>query len=331
MSSAGTPRALVAPDSFKGTLDAGAVAAALARGFERAGWAADVCPLGDGGEGTAAALRATLGGRWVAAAAHDPLGRPIEAGYTLLGDGESAVVEVATAGGLGLLAADERDPLAADSAGTGELIAAAARAAPTVIVAAGGSATNDGGAGALAALERAGGIDGTRLVCLCDVRTPWERASATFGPQKGADPATVARLERRLDELAQRLPRDPRGVPGGGAAGGLAGALWAAHGARLVPGAAHVCDAVGLDGRLGAVALAVTGEGRLDATTAEGKVVSEVARRAGAAGVAVDAVVGSDASSPELRARLGLRSVIEARDRSALERAAAALAVAPRG
>ncbi|HET9677596.1 MAG TPA: glycerate kinase, partial [Solirubrobacterales bacterium] len=139
-------RFLVAPDSFKGTFDAGAVADAIATGIEGKGGAADRCPVADGGEGTMEVLLGALGGERRRAQVHDPLLRPIEAGFALLGEGETAVVEVAQASGLPLLTAEERDPERADTFGTGELIAAAIAAGATrVLVAAGGSATTDGG------------------------------------------------------------------------------------------------------------------------------------------------------------------------------------------
>ena len=316
-------RALIAPDSFKGTLTAAEVAVALAAGFEAEGWETDACPLADGGEGTAAALVEALGGREVAAAAHGPLGDPLEGSLALLGNGETAVVEVATASGLTLLDEPELDPIAASSAGTGELIGAAAHRALVVLVAVGGSATTDGGEGAVEAIEAAGGLGGAQLVCLCDVRTTWERAAEVFAPQKGADPEQVAALAERLERLAATLPRDPRGVPMTGAAGGLAGGLWARYGAELVPGAAYVCDAVGFDRRLAEAELAVTGEGRLDATTLEGKVVAEVAQRAGRAGIPCHAVVGSDESDG---AELGLASVTTAAGPAALTAAARGIA-----
>ena len=132
--------------------------------------------------------------------------------------------------------------------GTGELIVAACAAgAEVVLVAAGGSATTDGGAGAIAAIEEAGGLQGTTLVVLCDVRTPFERAAEVFAPQKGADARTVKRLTERLGRQAAALPKDPRGVPLSGAAGGLAGGLWATFGAKLEPGAAFVLHALDFD------------------------------------------------------------------------------------
>src|SRR3954449_1558740 len=206
---------LVAPDSFKGTFSAPQVAGAIGRGLERAGlMPPDLCPVADGGEGTLDALLPQLGGELIAVEVRNPLDRSIRAGFGLVEDGGTAIVEMAMASGLGLVAEAERDAWAASTYGTGELIAAAAAAgAAVILVAVGGSATTDGGAGAIEAIEAAGGIGRAKIVILTDVRTPFEDAPKVFGPQKGADAAMVERLERRLDELAQALPRDPRGVP----------------------------------------------------------------------------------------------------------------------
>jgi glycerate kinase len=318
---------LVAPDSFKGTHSAGAVTAAIARGIERAGERADPCPLADGGEGTMDALLTALGGRRVAARAHDPLGREIDAELGVLADGR-AIVETAAASGLGLVGEDDRDAEAASSFGTGELIAAAVRAGATgVLVAVGGSATTDGGAGAIEAIEAAGGLREAALEVLCDVRTPFEDAARVFGPQKGADPAAVVRLAARLDRLAESLARDPRGVAMSGCAGGLSGGLWAAFGARLRPGAAAVMEAVGFDARLAAADAAVSGEGRLDEQSLEGKLVGEVAARCRAAGRPLHLIVGSVADAA-LAGRLGASSLAVASTLAEIEAAAHAL---PRG
>ena len=317
---------LLAPDSFKGTLTAAEVADALAAGFEHAGIRVDECPLADGGEGTLDALQPALELELVPVEAHDALGRPIGAAYGVAADGDVAVVESAAAIGLSRISEGDRDPEAATSHGAGQLIVAAARRSRLVLVAVGGSASNDGGAGALAAIESAGGLRGARLTCLCDVATPWERASELYGPQKGADAETVNRLAARLDALAEELPRDPRGVPMTGAAGGLAGGLWAALGAELVRGAAYVCDAVGFDRRALAAGAVVTGEGRLDATTLEGKVVAEVASRCLRLKVPLHLVVGSDSSEGGMRATLGTPTVTEAGDAAALTAAAEAVA-----
>ena len=302
--------ALVAPDSFKGTFSAREVAAAIASGLRAAGRDAVEFPVADGGEGTMDVLVGVLGGELRTVTAGDPLGRPVEASFAVLPDG-TAVVETAQASGLGLVDEHERDAWAASTRGTGELIVAAAEAgAERVVVTVGGSATTDGGAGALEALEEAGVR--VELEVLVDVGTPFEQAPRVFGPQKGADPPLIDRLERRLDDLAERFRRDPRGEPMTGAAGGLSGGLWAQHGARLVPGAAYVLDAIGFDVQMRAAAFVVAGEGRLDEQTLQGKIVGEVATRCRQGGVACHAVVGRNALEPFQERILDLASVTEA-------------------
>jgi glycerate kinase len=307
---------LVAPDSFKGTFRAARVAACIGAGLERAGLVPpDLCPVADGGEGTLEVLLTALGGETAGAPATDPLGRPIAAaGFALIEDGGTAIVEVAEASGLHRVAEDERDAFAASTRGTGELIVAAAAAgAAVVLVAAGGSATSDGGAGAIAAIEEAGGLQGTALVVLCDVRTPFELAPARFGPQKGArDAKTIKKLERRSEQQAATLPKDPRGVPMTGAAGGLAGGLWARYGAKLEPGAAFVLQALDFDARMRAARAVIVGEGRLDATTLEGKIAGEIATRARQAGVPCHAIVGTNAIDRFSARILDLQVIAEA-------------------
>jgi glycerate 2-kinase len=304
---------LVAPDSFKGTFRAAEVAAAIGRGLEAGGFAVDHCPVADGGEGTLEVLLAALGGRSVPATVSDPLGRPISAAFGVLEGRATAVVEVATASGLGLVAARDRDPVAASTFGTGELIMAAVDAgAELVYVGVGGSATTDGGAGAIRAIRKGGGLRAARLVVLCDVRTPFEDAARVFGPQKGADAEAVRALTRRLHALARRLDRDPRGVAMTGAAGGLAGGLWAAFGAELVAGASFVLEAVGFDRRMRAARAVVTGEGRLDRQSLAGKAVSEIATRARQAGVPCYAIVGQRALDAFGTRMLDIQAVLEA-------------------
>ena len=318
-----TPPVLVSPDSFKGTLRASEVASSIGRGLERAGLAPpDLCPVADGGEGALEVLLTALGGETAGAAATDPLGRPLRAGFALIEDGGTAIVEVAEASGLHRVGEDERDAYAASTRGTGELIvAAAASGAEVVLVAAGGSATSDGGAGAIAAIDAAGGLQGTALVVLCDVRTPFELAPERFGPQKGADARTVARLRRRLDALAADLPKDPRGVPMTGAAGGLSGGLWARYGATLEPGAAFVLRTLGFDARMRAARAVIVGEGRIDATTLEGKIAGEIATRARQAGVPCHAIVGTNAIDRFSARILDLQVILEAGTREQLEAA----------
>jgi glycerate kinase len=302
------PTILIAPDSFKGTFSAQAVAAAVAAGVREAGGTAVELPIADGGEGTLDALVAARRGTVVRRTASGPLGDPVDACFAWI-DPRTAIVETASASGLTLVPEPERDAWAASTRGTGELIAAAAEAgAEHVIVGVGGSATSDGGLGALEELDRRN-VD-VRLTVVCDVDTPWERAPSVFAPQKGADPHTVRRLEQRLDALAERAPRDPRGVPRTGAAGGLSGGLWAFRDAELVPGAAYVLDAVDFDRLLAGATVVVTGEGSLDEQTFAGKAVGEVAHRAGAAGVPCVAVVGRSQLSPERARRLGVAEVL---------------------
>lgn len=320
------PTILIAPDSFKGTFSAREVADAIATGVREGGGTAIAMPIADGGEGTLDALVDALDGTVVRRTVSGPLGDPVAGCFALL-DPTTAVVETASASGLTLVPEDRRDAWAASTRGTGELIAAAVEAgAEHVILGVGGSATTDGGLGALEELDRRG-VD-VRLSVVCDVDTPWERAPSVFAPQKGADPTAVRRLEQRLDALAARAPRDPRGVPRTGAAGGLSGGLWAFRGAELLPGAAYVLDAVDFDARLAGATLVVTGEGGLDDQTFAGKAVGEVARRAGDAGVPCIAVVGRSALSPERAVQLGLVDVLIASTLDALRAAGWRIATA---
>ena len=318
-----SPHVLVAPDSFKGTFSAAQVAAAIGRGLERGGLTPpDLCPVADGGEGTLAVLLTALGGESAGAIARDPLGRTVRAGFALVEGGGTAIVEVAEASGLHRVTEAERDAVAASSAGTGDLIAAAvAGGAQVVVVAAGGSATTDGGAGAIAAIEEAGGLQGAALVVLTDVRTCFEDAPRVFAPQKGADAAAVRLLQERLEALATTWPSDPRGVAGTGAAGGLAGGLWARYGAVLEPGAPFVLDQLDFDERLLAADAVIVGEGRIDGQTRAGKIAGEIAARAARAGVPAYAIVGDDALAEADREPLGLRDVQVASTIGALEAA----------
>jgi glycerate kinase len=319
---------LVAPDGFKGTFRATEVAAALGRGLESAGLRPpDLCPVADGGHGTMEVLLTALGGETAAARVHDPLGREIDAGFALIEEGGTAIVEMARASGLALLSENERDAEAASTRGTGELIVAAVEAgAQVVLVACGGSATTDGGLGAIEAIEDAGGLGGARIVCICDVRVPFERAAIVFGPQKGADAAAVKRLTQRLETLAAELPRDPRGEPMTGCAGGLSGGLWAQYGAALEPGAPFVLSTLDFDARLRAARAVIVGEGRIDEQTLQGKILGEVATRARQGGVPCFAIVGRNALDAFGARMLDLQRVIEATDLDAIAAAAASLA-----
>jgi glycerate kinase len=289
--------ALVCPDKFKGTLAADAASEAMARGVRAAGFDdVRVLPLADGGEGTLAALVAARGGSIRSARVTGPLGDDVDAEWALL-KGGTAVVEMARASGLGLVAG-RNDALRASTRGTGELIAAALRTgASRVVVGVGGSATTDGG---LAAVEALGwSLAGADVTVACDVETRFVDAARRFGPQKGATDAQVGLLTRRLERLADeyltRTGVDVRELPGAGAAGGLAGGL-AAIGARLEPGFDVVAGAAGLDEALVGVDLVVTGEGRLDPSSFEGKVVGGVLEWAADAGVPQAAVIVGQAA-----------------------------------
>ncbi|VXB09367.1 glycerate kinase [Aeromicrobium sp. 9AM] len=290
---------LVAPDSFKGTFSAMEVAEAIGRGIGMD--VVDLCPLADGGEGTVETMVAATRGRIEEVQVHDPIGR------TCLGkigwlDHRTAVIESASASGLTLVDVDERDPLAASTYGTGELIVAARLAgARRILLGVGGTATTDGGLNAIRAIELAGGLGGSRLEILCDVRTPFEEAAKIYSAQKGASPSDIRHLTKRLRQLALKLPRNPTGIPGSGAGGGLAGGLWSQYDARLVAGAQTILDSVNFNSRLESAVAVVTGEGCFDAQTLEGKLVAEVVSRAAAAGVPVHIVAGSiDATAGQI-------------------------------
>jgi glycerate kinase len=260
-------RALACPASLKGVLTAPAAAAALAEGLRAGGAEAVELPVADGGEGTAEVLRLALGGDWRDADVHDAFGGPRSAHWLLLPDG-TAVVEAAAAVPLD---PERLDALAASSRGFGELVAAALAESPAaLLLCLGGTATMDAGAGLLEVL---GELPVPARVA-CDVTATLLEAPRLFGPQKGAGPTEVAELERRFAAREELV--SIRHKPGSGAAGGLGAAL-ASLGAELVPGAALVLDTVGFDAY--GYDLVVTGEGRVDATTALGKAPGEVARR----------------------------------------------------
>jgi glycerate kinase len=283
-------RVVAVPDKLRGSATAAVAAAAIGRAARAAGWDCEEIPVADGGEGTLD----VLGGANRTTIVSGPLGDDVEAAWRY---GRTAVIEMARASGLALLEDPEvNDPVAASTAGTGELIAAAVDAGcKRIIVGVGGSATTDGGLGALRALEPLSRLRGIELVVACDVRTTFVDAARVFAPQKGATPAQVELLHRRLERLAQVYEEsygiDVRDVPGSGAAGGLAGGLLCA-GARLVPGFDAIADELDLDEQLEGADLVVTAEGFLDAQSFEGKVVGGVTELAVANGIPAFAVVG---------------------------------------
>jgi glycerate kinase len=299
-------RVIVAPDCFGGTLTAVAAAEAIAEGWLRAAPQDTVVrvPLSDGGPGFVEVLAAAGLGELTPVTVADPFGRPVPAG--LLVSGRAAYLESAQAAGLHLLSADERDPLRASSAGVGQLVRAALDAGvEQIVVGLGGTAVNDGGAGMLGALGL-GGADSwldadpgpldpasldprlreVSLIAATDVDNPLlglHGASAVYGPQKGASPDDVQRLDAALARWSAALRRDlgadVADVPGAGAAGGLGAALFAL-GATRRSGIELVLDAVDLTGHVAAAELVITGEGSYDAQSLRGKAVSGVARAA---------------------------------------------------
>ena len=309
---------LIAPDSFKGSLTSVEVARALATGWTRARPDDEIviAPLADGGEGTLVAIEAA--GGWVRETtdATDPIGRRVRASWLRSADGRRAFVEMAQASGLSLLAPDERAPMTASTAGTGELLRAALDAGVThVTLGIGGSATNDGARGMVEALGVAvadGRVDlrnlDPRLAAVdvriaCDVTNPLlgpMGAAATYGPQKGATPSQVVELDDRLgawaDAVEAATGTRARDLPGAGAAGGMGFALLALRDCfrslELVPGVEIVMEAADIDGKLARADLVITGEGRVDAQTAFGKTALGVARRAHERGLPVIAVGG---------------------------------------
>lgn len=323
-------KVVIAPDSFKESLSAQAVAAAIAAGWASVYPDADIglYPMADGGEGTVEAVLAATGGERREATVQGPLGDPVSAHWGWLGDGQ-AVIEMASASGLHHVPKEQRDALKASSFGTGELIRAALDAGATrIILGLGGSATNDAGVGLLqalgarfldsddqpiapggAALRRLQRIDLDRLdprlnrvefMIAADVDNPLcgpRGASHVFGPQKGANPAQVEQLDNALghfaDLLARAIGMDVRNEPGVGAAGGLGFAALAVLQARFRPGIALVAELSGLAHAVKDADLVITGEGRLDGQSLHGKTPVGVARIAQAAGVPVIALAGS--------------------------------------
>ncbi|MGH9125550.1 MAG: glycerate kinase family protein [Acidimicrobiales bacterium] len=285
------PSLVAAPDKFRGTATARQVAEAVAAATEAAGWHCDQVPVADGGEGLLEVMR----GRWRTSEVLDPLGRPVNAQWRL--DGTSAVVETARASGLALVGGSKgNDPVAASTAGTGQLIAAAVKeGARQVIIGVGGSATTDGGLGAVRALEPHSRLAGVELVVACDVQTRFLDAAGVFGPQKGATPTQVEFLARRLEGLATMYQHDfgvdVRSLAGAGAAGGLAGGL-AALGASLVPGFEVVADTLDLAEKIEGADLVVTGEGLVDEQSFNGKAVGGVVALAAEIGVPVLVIAG---------------------------------------
>ena len=319
---------LVAPDKFKGSLSAVAVVAAITRG-----WSAvfpndtlEAAPIADGGEGFAEALCLALGGEWVRRTARDPIGREVEARYAWVEKDRLAVIEMSEASGLWRLKKDELAPLRANTFGTGQLMRdAVERGAKTILVGLGGSATTDGGTGmaaalgckflasdgaelepipanlsALARIDTPDAIALPEIIAACDVQNPLLGPRGTarvFAPQKGADASAVAALETHLENLANVIAKDFgvdfRETPGAGAAGGIGFGLLSFCGAKMQSGFDLVADVLRIEERIAQCDLVITGEGRLDTQTLEGKGPAGIAALARKHGKPVLALAGS--------------------------------------
>jgi glycerate kinase len=327
---------LIAPDKFKGSLSAREVADNIAIGLRDVlpDAVIEKMPVADGGEGTVEVIREACGGEWVTCAAHDALRRPIEARYVWLSDRATAVMEMSEAAGLWRIAPEERDLLRANTGGVGKMIKNAAnRGAREILIGLGGSATNDGGLGMARALGfRFYGSGGEhelerpdelvkltrifpgkkaslpRIIAAVDVRNPLlgpRGATRTFGPQKGGMPEQLEVLESGLARLADVVARDLgcdfRETPGAGAAGGLGFGLMNFCGANVRPGFDVVAEIVRLKAAIERADVVITGEGRLDEQTLEGKVPAGVARLARESGKRIFAIVGTSSESSAVR------------------------------
>lgn len=339
---------VIAPDSFKGSLTALEACEAIKEGVLRACPDAEVVsvPMADGGEGTVQSLVDATGGELIRLKVTGPLGEPVDAFYGILGDGETAVIEMAAASGLPLVPEGKRDPRITTTYGTGELIRAALdRGARKFILGIGGSATNDGGSGVAEALgvrllDEAGkpigrgGAELARLasidmstmdprvkeiemVVACDVDNPLcgpRGAAAVYGPQKGATPEMVKELDAALANFAEvvrrDLGKDVKDVPGAGAAGGLGAGLVAFFGANLRRGVDIVIEATGLSEKVAGADLVITGEGKVDFQTAFGKTPQGVAKTAKKHGVPVVAIAGGIGDGAEVVYQHGIDSVV---------------------
>ena len=336
-------RILIAPDKFKGTLSASEVGEAIAAGLREILPEAkiEIVPMADGGEGTAEVISTALSGSWIKCKAHDPLRRQIEARYGWIDKGKIAVMEMSEAAGMRRMQPNELNPEMANTFGVGEMILdAAKRGAQQIIIGLGGSATNDGGFGMARALgfqfrfdededkEEAEEEDKKRvsdlirlkrigrpqllklptMIAAVDVKNPLlgeNGATRVFGPQKGATPEQLEKLERALTKLADiiaaQLGFDYRNEPGAGAAGGLGFGLISFCGAKIRPGFDLVSESVGLEQKMEDVDLVITGEGSLDRQTLEGKTPAGVARMARRLGKPVFAMVGRATEDRQVR------------------------------
>jgi glycerate kinase len=340
---------IVAPDKFKGSLTSFGVCDAVRAAFSQAGNAATIFsyPMADGGDGFAAIMKHYLQTGTVHCETSDPLGRPIPAGYEWNAEDKIAIIEMAVASGLELLKDAERNPLHTTTSGTGLLIKHAIDdGAKKIVLGLGGSATNDAGMGILDALgfifENGSGQrlspSGENLIHVKKIRRPAKLADIPFeiscdvqntlygkagaayiyAPQKGATPSQVEMLDRGLRNFAKVLyettGRMVADIPGTGAAGGIAAGLMSFFDVKLMKGIEMIIEASGLKEKIASADLIITGEGRLDSQSSEGKVVGAIASLARKNRIPCIAVCGSSQIDVNLAARLGLKTIISLKD-----------------
>ena len=350
---------LIAPDKFKGSLSAVQVCEIIAGALRQLRGDLDIksIPLADGGEGTGELLTTMCGGRTIPVTVLDPLLRPIPSGFGLSADGKTAVVEMARASGLQLLKSKERNPKVTSSFGTGQLIdAAMERGVNRVVLGVGGSATNDAGTGMAEALgfeffdglhqrikpcgqhlalmttfserKKHSKINETRFVVIHDVRNPFygkEGASFIYSPQKGANPGMVSQLDLGLEHFA-RLAKSQCDVelqfPGAGAGGGLAGGARLFLNAQFQPGIEFVMDFANMEEHIREADLVITGEGKIDDQTLQGKVVAGVGQLAARHRKMCIAFAGLNQASAASLQTMGIQQVVELVDAKTPERMA---------
>lgn len=344
---------LIAPDAFKDCLSARIVALALEMGMRKIFPNAvfQIAPMADGGEGTVESIIDATSGELVKIRVMDPLMRDISSFYGISGDGSTAVIEMAAASGLELLKTSERDPWITSTYGTGQLIRDALnRGCKKILLGIGGSATNDCGAGMAEAMGvkfygregssvRPGGgflgnvesidmdgldprIEGAEILVACDVSNPLmgpNGASAIYGPQKGADPDMVVKLDQNLAHFSaiieKRLKKEVSMIPGAGAAGGLGAGLMAFLDARLMKGFHMIAETVGLEKKILQADLVITGEGKMDRQTQFGKTPFGVAQLAKKHGKPVIGVAGTIDEGVEVMYDMGFNAIVSIQEK----------------
>lgn len=342
---------IIAPDSFKGSASALEVANAIKEGVQRVFSHAqlEIIPMADGGEGTVQSLIDATGGKILVERVVGPLENEVEAIYGILGDNRTAVIEMAQASGLTHVAPEERNPCITTTYGTGQLIKAALDyGCRKLIIGIGGSATNDGGAGMAEALgvklldsngheiQRGGGsldsldkidisgidprLNSTEIIVACDVNNPLngkDGASNIYGPQKGATPDMILKLDRNLFHFSTILQRDLNinkivaNIPGSGAAGGLGAGLIAFLNAELRSGIDIIIDATDFKNRIKDANIIITGEGRIDSQTIFGKTPIGIAKLAKSYNIPVIAIAGGISDGAEKVFSFGIDAIID--------------------